>query len=352
MTASCDLLSKISSEVALSVQEQLIQLFSTRGRRVIIIAGPTGVGKTQFSLELAAELSGEIISADSMQVYRGMDVGTAKVDKKDRERIPHHLIDIRDITESFNVYDYFEEAKAALDDILARGKVPIIVGGTGFYIHSILYGPPSGPPSNQAIREIIEAEADRVGTELLYQKLTEFDPLYAATITPNDRHRIIRAFEIIEISGKRVSDFSWKKRFPLPGYDFRCWFLYMPRPALYQRLSERCEEMIASGLLNEVLELDRHGLQQNRTASRAIGYNQTLEFLATGRTERDYTAFLQKFIQASHHLAKRQFTWFRKEPYFRWIDLTTMDHRTILDLVASDYSSQTPFAPPTDGLSQ
>ncbi len=348
MATPCDLLSKISSQVALSVQEQLIQLFSTRGRRVIILAGPTGVGKTQLSLELAATLSGEIISADSMQVYRGMDIGTAKVDKKDREKIPHHLIDIRDITQPFNVYDYFTEAKAAVEGILARGKVPIIVGGTGFYIHSVLYGPPSGPPANQAIRELIEAEADRVGTDLMYQKLSEFDPVYAATITPNDRHRIVRAFEIIEISGKRVSDFSWKKRQPLPGYDFRCWFLYMPRPVLYQRLTERCHEMLTAGLLDEVVELERRGIQQNRTASRAIGYHQTLEFLATEKSEREYADYVQKFIQASHHLAKRQFTWFRKEPYFQWVDLSKMALHDVVELIASDYSSHTPFTLPGD----
>jgi tRNA dimethylallyltransferase len=332
--------------VALSVQEQLVELFSTKGRRVIVVAGPTGVGKTRVSLELAQMLSGEIISADSMQVYRGMDIGTAKVDRKDRDRIPHHLIDIRDIADSFNVYDYFEEAKAAMDDIFSRGKVPIIVGGTGFYIHTILYGPPSGPPSNQAIRDIIEAEADRVGTELLFQKLQEFDPLYASTITSNDRHKIVRAFEIIEISGKRVSDFSWKTRHLLPGYDFRCWFLHTPRPLLYERLSERCDQMLASGLLDEVLELDRRGIRHNRTASQAIGYRQTLDFLETGRTEKDCKDYLEKFKQASHHLAKRQFTWFRKEPSFRWIDISTTDRQSLLDFIASDYSSLTPFAPP------
>ena len=346
MTTSCDVLAKAREEVAHRVQEQLLGLFTMKGRRVIVIAGPTGVGKTLFSLRLAAMLDGEIVSADAIQVYRGMDIGTAKATPSDQARIPHHLIDVCDIAVSFNVHDFCTEAKAVLEDIIGRGRVPIIVGGTGFYIHGLLYGPPCGPSSDPLVRARLEEEMDRLGSDFLFDKLFSFDPEYAATITKNDRHKIIRALEIIELSGKRVSDFSWKKRPISSLYDFRCWFMNMPRPIIYDRLSKRCDEMLQTGLLDEVLHLDRQGLRHNRTASQAIGYRQALEFLDTGRTDEDYRLFVEKFKQASHHLAKRQITWFRREPAFRWIDVTQISSDDLLDLVASDYSSDTPLAPP------
>ena len=343
MTASCDLYTRVRQEVAHRFQEQLLGLLTMKGRRVVVISGPTGVGKTKLSLCLAAMLDGEIVSADAIQVYRGMDIGTAKADPFDQARIPHHLIDVCEITQSFNVHDFCTEAKAALEDIISRGRVPIIVGGTGFYIHGLLYGPPCGPSSDPVLRARLEEEMARLGSDFLFDKLQAFDPEYAATITRNDRHKIIRALEIIELSGKRVSDFSWKKR-PLSSlYDFRCWFLNMPRALLYERLSRRCDEMLQAGLLDEVLRLDRLGLRQNRTASQAIGYRQVLDFLDTGRSDGDYRLFVEKFKQASHHLAKRQFTWFRREPAFRWVDVTQISPDDLLGLIASDYSSDTPI---------
>lgn len=346
MTSSCELVTS-TEETLLGVQAQLIELFCSKGRRVIVLSGPTGVGKTNISIPLAQLLGGEIISADSMHVYRGMDIGTAKVSKEDREKVPHHLVDIRDIHEPFNVYDFFQEARAALEDILARKRVPIIVGGTGFYIHSMIYGPPGGPPSNPEVRQRLEEEAETLGIDHLYERLKGQDPFYASTITPNDQHKIIRALEIVEVSNKKVSDFSWKTRHPIPGYDFRCWFLYGPRPWLYERLSARCDQMLEEGLLHEVVELDKAGIRQNRTASQAIGYRQTLDFLETAQTEAHYKAFVEKFRQASHHLAKRQCTWFRKESLFRWIDVTTMTREELIQWIAEDYSSAIPLAPPS-----
>ena len=342
VSGSCEVLSKVGSQVAFHVQEQLLEIFTMKGRRVIVLAGPTGVGKTRFSLQLAAMLGGEIISADAIQVYKGMDIGTAKVAKEDRLRIPHHLIDLCEITQPYNIYSFCEEAKAALNDIIARGRVPIVVGGTGFYIHGVMYGPPSGPPSDATLRARLQEEMDRVGSDPLFDRLQEFDPVYAATITRNDRHKIVRGLEIMELSGRRVSDFSWKKRLPLPMYDFRCWFLDMPRQLLYERVTKRCEEMLAQGFLDEVVALDRIGLRTNRTAAQAIGYRQALEFLETGRTAEDYIQFVEKFKQASHHLAKRQITWFRKEPLFRWVDVSQIPSEDLLDQIAGDYSSSTP----------
>jgi tRNA dimethylallyltransferase len=344
-SAACDVLAKVGSQVALSVQEQLLQMFTMKGRRVIVLAGPTGVGKTSLSLRLAALLDGEIVSADAIQVYKGMDIGTAKVSKEDRDRIPHHLIDVCDITRPYNVHDFCTEAKAALEDIISRGRVPIIVGGTGFYIRGLMYGPPSGPPSDAGVRDRLEAEMDYLGSDVLFNRLQDADPLYASTITRNDRHKIIRGLEIMELSGKRVSDFSWKHRRPLPLYDFRCWFIDMPRKMLYDRLAQRCEEMLTAGLLDEVVALDRSGLRNNRTASQAIGYRQALEFLSSAGTPEDYTTFVTSFKVASHHLAKRQVTWFRREPYFRWVDISEIPSDALLDLIASDYSSAAPLCP-------
>jgi tRNA dimethylallyltransferase len=350
MTSSCvDIVKQVEHHVAMCVQEQLEKIFISKGRRAIVIAGPTGVGKTEISLKLAKMLSGEIISADSMQVYRGMDIGTAKATKEERELIPHHLIDIRDVTEPFNVYDYCKEAKAALEDIFNRGRVPIVVGGTGFYLHSLLYGPPEGPPADLQLREALEESAERLGLDLLYSKLEMFDPKYAATITPQDKNKVIRAIEIIELTGKKVSDFAWKSRPMLPQYDFRCWFLHLKRDRLYERLEARCKKMLEEGLLDEVKALDLLGIRNNRTASLSIGYRQTLDYLDSAQTESDYKQFVEKFIQASRHLAKRQFTWFRKEHVFRWVDVAEHEENALLEFLADDFHSPTPWLPEPTG---
>src|SRR5574338_225682 len=244
-------LENVFEHVAFQVQEQFEVFYKHGSKKVIVLAGPTGAGKTAFSLKLADKIGGEIISADSMQVYRGMDIGTAKATPSERAKIPHHLIDIRNLDEPFNVKDFYEEAMHACHEIISRGKTPIIVGGTGFYLHAFLYGPPAGPPTDPGIRALLAEDEARFGIELLYDKLTLHDPIYAATISRNDRHKILRALEIIEISGRKVSDFSWKSRAVLPFFDVRCWFLFLPRPTLYKRLERRCEEMLAQGLLEE-----------------------------------------------------------------------------------------------------
>jgi tRNA dimethylallyltransferase len=322
--------------VAWDVQEKLLQKTLGTKIKVIVLAGPTGVGKTSTSLELARLLSGEIISADSMQVYRGMDIGTAKVSSEVRQDIPHHLIDICDISEPFNVRNFFDAATQAMLDIAARGNVPIVAGGTGFYIHSLPFGPPAGPPSDPVVRAYIESEEEKFGPEFLYEKLMAFDPEYAKTITPRDRHKIVRGLEIIEISNQKVSDFAWKVRPKLSSFDFRCWFLHMPKEPLYQRLHQRCDQMLQEGFLAEVVELDRAGIRENTTASAAVGYRQALDFLASGKTPEDYEHFVKDFKTASRHLAKRQFTWFRKEPDFQWVNVLDMPHQQLIEMIADD----------------
>ncbi len=330
-------LDRVFENVALNVQEELIAHQEFGSKKIIVLSGPTGSGKTAISLELAERLGAEVISADSMQVYRGMDIGTAKATKEEQARVPHHLIDIRDISEPLNVKEYYNEAMQAARDILLRGKTPILVGGTGFYIHAFLYGPPQGPGCDPAVRELLKHEEERYGIDLLYDKLAKFDPEYAKTISPNDRHKILRALEIIEISGKKVSSFEWKSKKMQSFFDFRNWFLYWPREILYKRLEKRCDEMLKYGLLEEVVNLDRQGIRNNYTASQAIGYRQTLDFLDTAQTPKDYEVYVTNLKTASRHLAKRQFTWFRKEPGFEWLNLAELSTDEVVEIILQDF---------------
>lgn len=306
-------------------------------KKVIVISGPTAVGKTRLSLQIAKIIGGEIISADSMQVYKGMDIGTAKVSQEERKIVPHHLIDTHDITDRFNVVDFYHEAMAALHDVCLNNSAPMIVGGTGFYIHSLIYGPPPGPASDAQLRICLEEELDRAGTEALYRRLLFLDPEYAATISKGDRQKILRGLEIIALTKQKVSALKAKKDQDEDMYDFRCWFLYMPKDILYQRIEERCHAMIDAGLIEEVYKLKEKGLEQNQSASQAIGYRQALDYLYSRQTPEDWERFVRQFKQASRRYVKRQFTWFRKEPLFRWIDLCEVDPEAVLEMIIQDY---------------
>lgn len=305
-------------------------------KRIIVIAGPTAIGKTDISLSLAQTIGGEIISADSCQVYRGMDIGTAKVTPEERALITHHMIDICDINEIFNVAAFAKCANKALLEIIKRDNVPIIVGGSGFYVRTLLYGPPVGPPSNKEVREKIEAQMEELGPEFFYERLQLLDPTYAATISAQDRQKIVRAFEIMTLSERKVSDFP-KPETEEPEYDFRCWFLFSPRELLYPRIEARCEEIIRKGFLDEVRALAAKGLKDNPPASQAIGYRQALEYLESPQTEADFEEFKVKFKKATRHFAKRQFTWFRKEPMFRWLDISEHTPERLKEIILQDY---------------
>ena len=305
--------------------------------KVLVLSGPTATGKTALSLELAKALGGEIVSADSMQVYRGMDIGTSKVTPEETGDIPHHLIDICDVSQSHNVVDFFYEATAAIRSILSRNRIPIVTGGTGFYIHSLIYGPPQGPPSVPSVRQKIEDDMLKYGTEILYEKLREYDPEYAATLTHNDRHKIIRALEIIAITGRRVSDFAPEEtQGPIDVLDFHCWFIHLAKEVLSDRIDERCEVMMNAGLIDEVKKLDEQGLRSNSSAAQAIGYRQVLEYLDGTQTQKEFEKCVQDFKRASRRYAKRQFTWFRKEPLFTWLNLSsTSEHQALETIIRS-----------------
>lgn len=329
---------KIYFGFSLEAQKQLARTIYQPKKKVIILAGPTGCGKTTFAIPLAKEIGGEIISADSMQVYRGMDIGTAKATESQRDEIAHHLIDIRPVRESFNVVDFYFEARHCCQLIHSRERVPIIVGGSGFYLHSLIYGPPNGPPSVPELRLALEEELEIHGPELLYQRLKQVDPQYAATITKNDKQKIIRALEILTLSGKKVSQLSWKGRKTPQNYNFRCWFLFRSRDTLYQMIDQRCEEMVQQGFLEEVEKLIQEGLLENSSASQAIGYKQAITFLQSSRSAEEYKIFIEDFKKATRHYAKRQFTWFKREALFQWLDLDTVDSEKALKMIEQDYN--------------
>ncbi len=306
-------------------------------KKVLVLSGPTATGKTSLSLLIAQAIGGEIISCDSMQIYRGTDICSAKATKLERSRIPHHLIDIRNIDEPCNVVEFYEEAMNALQEILLRDRVPILVGGAGFYIHTFLYGPPKTPPSDSEIRAKLEDDCEKFGVELLYEKLSQIDPDYAMSITVQDRHKIVRALEIITLSGRKVSEIPKPSQEDmLDELDFRCWFIYHPREVLYKRIEDRCDRMVGEGLLDEVKALEEKGLEKNRAAMNCIGYRQVLDYFASQKTPEDYQEFLRTFKKASKNYAKRQFTWFRKEPLFRWLDLSVASDDRASELIIQD----------------
>ncbi|MBS0621556.1 MAG: tRNA (adenosine(37)-N6)-dimethylallyltransferase MiaA [Verrucomicrobia bacterium] len=304
--------------------------------RIVFLAGPTGCGKTALSLLLAESLQGEIVCADSMQIYQGMDIGTAKATLLERRRVPHHLIDVCPIHASFSVVDYYYTAQQTIEEIQARGKLPIVVGGAGFYIHSLLYGPPSGPPSVPDVRRSLEEALGVLGPEALYEQLLRIDPDYASSITVHDRQKIVRGLEIIQLTGLPVSAHSWQGREVAVRGAFRAWFIHRPRSILYERVEERCEQMVEEGLLAETEALCEQGMRDNRAACHAIGYKQALAYLDSERTEEDFAKFMSDFKQASRHYVKRQFTWFRKEPLFKWIDVDERDVEVLVEMMIQD----------------
>jgi tRNA dimethylallyltransferase len=310
---------------------------SSKKKRVIVISGPTAVGKTDLSLKIAERIGGEIISADAMQIYKGMDIGTAKISLEDQKRVPHHMIDICDVQEEYNAGKYYHAAHAALRDILLRNKVPIIVGGSGFYLRVFLYGPPPVPPSSPEVRHQIEEQMEKLGIEQMYERLQMLDGAYASTISEKDKHKIARALEIIAITQKPISSIPFPPKNKELAFDYRLWFLYLSKEELSRRIELRCDEMLFRGFVEEVRRLEKEGLRNNRSASLAIGYRQCLEFLKSSQTEEDYLHFVAEFKQVSRNYVKKQLTWFRKESFFRWLNLEEIDEEKAIEFILQDY---------------
>ena len=286
---------------------------------ILIIAGPTAVGKTDASILLAQELGAEIVSADSMQIYRGMDIGTAKPTKEQRRLVYHHMIDIVEPDQPYSVGDYLRDARAALDGILASEGTPIVVGGSGLYIRALMRGLFHGPPADLALREqLLKREAEGEGG-MLYSDLVKVDPEAAVKIHPNDLRRTIRALEVYYLRDRKLSDFQSEHAFQDRPYRFRLLFLVRSRAELYARIEQRVDQMLTEGLEAEIKTLTDRGYRPELIAMQGLGYKQFMEHFL-GKMPREETITLLK--RDTRRYAKRQFTWFRREPEACWVDIT------------------------------
>jgi tRNA dimethylallyltransferase len=288
------------------------------------LTGPTAAGKTAVGLELAERIGAEIVSLDSMAVYQGMDIGTAKPSATDRKRVPHHLLDLLPPNEEFSLSEYLDAAHAAITDIRRRGKDVLFVGGTPLYLKSLLRGVYQGPPADWEFRQQIEAELAHVGIEALHQRLAIFDPLLAAKLHPNDKRRIIRALEVFRVTGEPLS--HQQTQFDEGRRAARCkvFSLAWQRRELHQRIEARVESMFAAGLVDEVRELRIKYGQLSRTAGQAVGYREVMEYLnGHAAASKNALAECQERVKArTRQFARRQETWYRSLSEITLIPLT------------------------------
>ena len=285
--------------------------------RIICIAGPTASGKTALAVELAKELNGEVVSCDSMQVYRRMDIGTAKPTKEEMQGIVHHMIDVAEPDEDFSVSRYCEMASPIVGDILARGKTAVIAGGTGLYMDSLIRGNAFAPFPATGVRERLEAQADAEGMESMLEWLRSVDPASAARLHLSDRKRIIRALEVFLETGETITEHNRKTQAIPPKYNPLWLGLdFADRAELYHRIDTRVDAMLEMGLMEEIRELLASGIPAKCTAMQAIGYKEFVNALYGGETIEQAAEEVKK---SSRHYAKRQLTWFRRNPRLHWL---------------------------------
>jgi tRNA dimethylallyltransferase len=282
----------------------------------IAIVGPTGSGKSRLGLSLAIRFRGEIISCDALQVYRGMDIGTAKVTPAETKQVPHYMLDLRDPGEDFSAGDYQRIAREALEEIRSRDALPFVIGGTGFYFRALIEGLFDGPGRSEELRERMRKIIRRRGSATIYRALKRIDPQSAAKIAENDSERIIRAYEVYLATGKSISLWQQQPRNALAGYRWLKLGIEIPRPLLYERINLRVEHMFQSGLLEEVRNLLQI-FPRTSQAFKAIGYRQTAEYLE-GAISLDQA--IEATQMESRRYAKRQLTWFRSDPAIFWLD--------------------------------
>ena len=287
--------------------------------RLVAVVGPTATGKSDLGIALARRLDGEVVNADAMQLYRGMDIGTAKLTPAERHGVPHHLLDVLDVTDTASVAAYQRDARAAVETVLAAGRTPILVGGSGLYVQSVL-DDLRFPGTDPDLRARLEAELAQVGAEHLHQRLHALDPAAALAILPSNGRRVVRALEVIELTGQPFS-----ATLPVPGPPrYRAAIIGVDRdPAeLDARVDHRVELMFAAGLVDEVRALERHGLRDGRTASRALGYQQVLAAL-DGHC--DLTEAAAETARATRRFVRRQRSWFRRDRRTTWFDAARPD---------------------------
>ena len=293
-------------------------------RPLVILTGPTAVGKTALSIALAKAIGGEIISADSMQVYRHMDIGSAKIMPEEMEGVPHHLIDVLEPAEEFNVVVFQKLAKQAVEEIYSRGHIPILVGGTGFYIQALVYDIDfTENNEDTALRQALEEQARREGADVLYERLRAVDPESCESIHAHNIKRVIRAIEFYEKTGKKISDHNREQRQNDSPYHFAFFVLTDSRDKIYQRIDERVDLMMAHGLMEEVRALRDRGCRRDMVSMQGLGYKELLACLE-GEISLEEAVYLIK--RDTRHFAKRQLTWFRREKEVIWVDKTVYDH--------------------------
>lgn len=302
---------------------------------LIILTGPTAVGKTKASIGLAKAVDGEIISADSMQVYRHMDIGSAKIKPEEMEGIPHHLIDVLEPDDEFHVVKFQQLAKKAMREIWERGHIPIVTGGTGFYIQALLYDIDFNENEKEdACRKELEAYAREHGAEVLHEKLALVDPASAEMIHPNNIKRVIRALEFYEQTGKRISEHNETQRQRESPYAFAYFVLTDDRAHLYERINRRVDQMIEEGLVNEVQALKDKGYTKQLVSMQGLGYKEILDYLDGNCTLEEAIYTIKR---DTRHFAKRQLTWFKRERDVIWINKQSFgyDAEQILDEMLS-----------------
>ena len=292
-------------------------------KRIVVIAGPTASGKTELSLALAERLNGEIVSADSMQIYRGMDIGTAKPTIGGRRGIPHHMLDVAEPGDDWSVSRYEQQASNCVDDILRRGRLPILCGGTGLYINAVISGAGfQASGADSGIRAALEKQWDDQGADAMCARLRAVDPESAARLHPNDRRRIIRALEVYELTGETISEHNRRTRERPPRYDAVMLGLKTdPRDVLYQRIDRRVGKMVEQGLIEEVRSLWQRGVLKG-TAAQAIGYKELIDYFESRKTLDEALRAIQ---QKSRNYAKRQLTWFQADDRIHWIVYNTVE---------------------------
>ncbi len=309
---------------------------SEKKRPLIILTGPTAVGKTELSIKLAKAVNGEIISADSIQVYKYMDIGSAKVTKEEMDGVKHYLIDVLDPTDEFNIYVFKKMATEAMEEIYAKGKVPIIAGGTGFYIQSILYDIEfAEEEGDRAYRHQLEEKASLEGVSVIHKLLEEVDPKSASQIHENNLKRVIRALEYYHETGQPISEHNEEQRRKISPYNFRYYVLNMDREKLYERINLRVDIMLENGLLDEVKKLKDMGYSDDLVSMQGIGYKEIRQYI-DGKCI--YEEAVDTLKKNTRNFAKRQLTWFRREEDVTWLNHENFgnDKDKILDFILTD----------------
>ncbi len=295
---------------------------------LIILTGPTAVGKTKLSIELAKKINGSIISADSMQVYRYMDIGTAKITKKQMQNVPHYLIDEFDPKDEFHVVRFQEYAKRYMDEIYSKGSIPILVGGTGFYIQAVLYDIDfTKVEAQEDYRKELLAFAKEHGEPALHEKLRKIDPISAQSIHPNNVKRVIRALEYYSQTGNPISKHNEVERQKASPYRFAYFVLTDDRKILYDRINQRVDQMIIDGLIEEVIHLKELGYERSLVSMQGLGYKEIYSYL---EGEYSLEEAIEQIKCSTRHFAKRQLTWFKREKDVIWLDRTKLGEDSII----------------------